>query len=162
MIVIKNSLVNFWKSFFDKMKLSKKSIFAFLCTQKIHHCAHKNYAWNHSILNLWNPVLPTPGSPKWSPFFLRISDQNTALYSYTGVSSSCTYNQFMSSNIDEIQLSGCSSKQTFFRKYDCSWFIQLRSTLVLEACGSVVVKALCYKPEGRGFDSQWGEFFKFT
>jgi hypothetical protein len=24
--------------------------------------------------------------------------------------------------------------------------------------GSVVVKALCYKPEGRGFDSQWGEF----
>jgi hypothetical protein len=25
-------------------------------------------------------------------------------------------------------------------------------------CGSVVVKALCYKPEGRGFDSRWGEF----
>jgi hypothetical protein len=23
---------------------------------------------------------------------------------------------------------------------------------------SVVVKALCYKPEGRGFDSRWGEF----
>jgi hypothetical protein len=27
------------------------------------------------------------------------------------------------------------------------------------ACGSVVVKALCYKPEGRGFDIRWGEFF---
>jgi hypothetical protein len=26
------------------------------------------------------------------------------------------------------------------------------------ACGSVVVKALCYKPEGRGFDTQWGDF----
>jgi hypothetical protein len=26
------------------------------------------------------------------------------------------------------------------------------------AHGSVVVKALCYKPEGRGFDSRWGEF----
>jgi hypothetical protein len=26
--------------------------------------------------------------------------------------------------------------------------------------GSVVVKALCYKPEGRGFDSRWGEFLK--
>jgi hypothetical protein len=25
-------------------------------------------------------------------------------------------------------------------------------------CGSVVVKALCYKPEGRGFDSRLGEF----
>jgi hypothetical protein len=25
------------------------------------------------------------------------------------------------------------------------------------AHGSVVVKALCYKPEGRGFDSRWGE-----
>jgi hypothetical protein len=24
--------------------------------------------------------------------------------------------------------------------------------------GSVVVKALCYKPEGRGFDTRWGEF----
>jgi hypothetical protein len=22
----------------------------------------------------------------------------------------------------------------------------------------VVVKALCYKPEGRGFDARWGEF----
>jgi hypothetical protein len=26
------------------------------------------------------------------------------------------------------------------------------------APGSVVVKALCYKPEGHGFDSRWGEF----
>jgi hypothetical protein len=26
------------------------------------------------------------------------------------------------------------------------------------ARGSVVVKALCYKPEGRGFNSWWGEF----
>jgi protein gp37 len=24
--------------------------------------------------------------------------------------------------------------------------------------GGVVVKALCYKPEGRGFDTWWGEF----
>jgi hypothetical protein len=24
--------------------------------------------------------------------------------------------------------------------------------------GSVVVKALCYEPEGRGFDTRWGEF----
>jgi hypothetical protein len=28
------------------------------------------------------------------------------------------------------------------------------------ARGSVVVKALCYKPEGRGFDTRWGDFFK--
>jgi hypothetical protein len=26
------------------------------------------------------------------------------------------------------------------------------------ACSSVVVKALCYKPEGRGFETWWGEF----
>jgi hypothetical protein len=26
------------------------------------------------------------------------------------------------------------------------------------ARGSVVVKALCFKPEGRGFDTLWGEF----
>jgi hypothetical protein len=25
--------------------------------------------------------------------------------------------------------------------------------------GSVVVKALCYKLEGRGFDTRWGDFF---
>jgi hypothetical protein len=30
------------------------------------------------------------------------------------------------------------------------------------ARSSVVVKALCYKPEGRGSDSRWGNFFKFT
>jgi hypothetical protein len=30
------------------------------------------------------------------------------------------------------------------------------------ARGSVVVKALCYKPEGRGFDNRLGDFFKFT
>jgi hypothetical protein len=24
---------------------------------------------------------------------------------------------------------------------------------------SSVVEALCYKPEGRGFESRWGEFF---
>jgi hypothetical protein len=24
---------------------------------------------------------------------------------------------------------------------------------------SVVVKALCYEPEGRGFETRWGEFF---
>jgi hypothetical protein len=28
----------------------------------------------------------------------------------------------------------------------------------LSACGSVVVKALCYKPEGRGIDTRWGDF----
>jgi hypothetical protein len=27
------------------------------------------------------------------------------------------------------------------------------------ARGSVVVKALCYKPEGRGFETRWGEWF---
>jgi hypothetical protein len=37
------------------------------------------------------------------------------------------------------------------------------STIVItEARGSVVVKELCYKPESCGFDTQWGEFFKFT
>jgi hypothetical protein len=30
------------------------------------------------------------------------------------------------------------------------------------AQGSVVVKALCNKPEVRGFDARWGEFFKFA
>jgi hypothetical protein len=25
--------------------------------------------------------------------------------------------------------------------------------------GSIVVKALCYKPEGRGFETRWGEWF---
>jgi hypothetical protein len=31
-------------------------------------------------------------------------------------------------------------------------------TVEHKACGSIVVKALCYKPEGRGFDTRWGEF----
>jgi hypothetical protein len=31
--------------------------------------------------------------------------------------------------------------------------------LVVGARGSVIVKALRYKPEGRGFDTRWSEFF---
>jgi hypothetical protein len=30
------------------------------------------------------------------------------------------------------------------------------------AQGSVVVKALCYKPEGCRFETRWGEFSQFT
>jgi hypothetical protein len=29
---------------------------------------------------------------------------------------------------------------------------------VVGACGSVVVEALCYKPEGRKFKTRWGEW----
>jgi hypothetical protein len=40
------------------------------------------------------------------------------------------------------------------------WKMSLKS-LTLEsvygACGSLVVKALGYKPEGHGFDTRWGE-----
>jgi hypothetical protein len=32
------------------------------------------------------------------------------------------------------------------------------SWINIGARGSVVVKALCYKPEGRGFETWWGEF----
>jgi hypothetical protein len=31
-----------------------------------------------------------------------------------------------------------------------------------EARGSVVIKALCYRPEGRGFDTRWGEFWNLN
>jgi hypothetical protein len=31
-------------------------------------------------------------------------------------------------------------------------------TAVCGARGSVMVKALCYKPEGRGFDTRWDGF----
>jgi hypothetical protein len=37
--------------------------------------------------------------------------------------------------------------------------------IILPAClrGSVVVKALCYKPEGHKFETRWGErFFYFN
>jgi hypothetical protein len=27
------------------------------------------------------------------------------------------------------------------------------------ARGSIVVRTLCYKPEGRGFETRWGEWF---
>jgi hypothetical protein len=40
-----------------------------------------------------------------------------------------------------------------------SWCVILCCYLQMYgARGSVVVKALCYKPEGRGFDTRWGEF----
>jgi hypothetical protein len=34
-----------------------------------------------------------------------------------------------------------------------NWFSEVLSCM--GACGGVVVKALCYKPAGRGFDSRW-------
>jgi hypothetical protein len=49
------------------------------------------------------------------------------------------------------------------------WILQLKNMQLsafmsssLGARGSVMVKALCYKPEDRGFDTRWGDFFKFT
>jgi hypothetical protein len=33
---------------------------------------------------------------------------------------------------------------------------------VVGACGTVVVKTLCYKPEGRGFETRWGEWIFFN
>jgi hypothetical protein len=41
--------------------------------------------------------------------------------------------------------------------------IKLNRLFVLTACGSLVVKALFYKPEGRGFETyEVNEFFQFT
>jgi hypothetical protein len=36
------------------------------------------------------------------------------------------------------------------------------SGFCIGARGSVVVEALCYKPEGHGFEIRWGELFQFT
>jgi cytochrome b subunit of formate dehydrogenase len=35
------------------------------------------------------------------------------------------------------------------------------ATLVCGVCGGVVVEALCYKPEGLGFDSRWCHWIFF-
>jgi hypothetical protein len=43
--------------------------------------------------------------------------------------------------------------------YSCNF---LKIFFLLEACGSVVVKALCYEPEGRGFDTWWGELVNLS
>jgi hypothetical protein len=47
-----------------------------------------------------------------------------------------------------------SISRVLWRHFDDFSFGRTR----VEAHGSVVVKALCYKPEGHGFDSRWGEF----
>jgi hypothetical protein len=60
-----------------------------------------------------------------------LSDQNTALHATA--SSSRTHSQFMSSNIEKMQISGSSSKQAFFRNDVCRWFIELEAVLVLPA-----------------------------
>jgi hypothetical protein len=43
--------------------------------------------------------------------------------------------------------------------YGCEmWYLILTDVLVhtLEECDNMLVEALCYKPEGRGFDSRCG------
>jgi hypothetical protein len=42
----------------------------------------------------------------------------------------------------------------------CKYFFVLQS--YQGARGNVVVKALCYKPEDRGFETQWGEWVFFS
>jgi hypothetical protein len=47
---------------------------------------------------------------------------------------------------------------TFLSKFrNCSQSVHTRLL-----SGSVVVQALCYKPEGRGFDTRWGEFLNLA
>jgi hypothetical protein len=46
---------------------------------------------------------------------------------------------------------------------DLMWhFIQTILSVWPGGCACVVVKALCYKLEGRGLDTRWGDFLKFT
>jgi hypothetical protein len=44
----------------------------------------------------------------------------------------------------------------------CAFLNMERTVIVSGSRGSVVVKALCYKPEGREFDTRCSDFFKFT
>jgi hypothetical protein len=37
-------------------------------------------------------------------------------------------------------------------------FCVVQQLLKVGVSGSLVVKALCYKPEGRGFETRWGDF----
>jgi hypothetical protein len=51
---------------------------------------------------------------------------------------------------------------TIFHLVSCHhnhFHICVHSCLQTGARGSVVVKALCYKPEGRGFETRWDEWF---
>jgi hypothetical protein len=57
-----------------------------------------------------------------------LSDQNAALYT--------THNQFMSSNIEKMKVSGSSSKEAFFRNDNFRWFIELETVLVLPAASA--------------------------
>jgi hypothetical protein len=63
-----------------------------------------------------------------------------------------TYEKFSDTVQMTIQFS-TKLKQT---KPDTEHFICIKYN---EAHGSIVVKALCYKPEGRGFETRRGEFF---
>jgi hypothetical protein len=45
--------------------------------------------------------------------------------------------------------------------FDCIEYFRFRMILEEEAHSSVVVKALCYKPEGRGFETRLSEFLNF-
>jgi hypothetical protein len=46
------------------------------------------------------------------------------------------------------------SRQHAIRRHSKPWIQYIKGVR-----GSVVVKALCYKPEGRGFETRWGEWF---
>jgi hypothetical protein len=62
------------------------------------------------------------------------------------VKANCLINSITCS---ERRLIGCAG----------SFWVHFSNILtIFVAHGSVVVKALCYKPDGRGFDTRWGDF----
>jgi hypothetical protein len=55
-------------------------------------------------------------------------------------------------------LTVASVAQIHLATYSAFSFCYILYSLLLGAWSSVVVKVLCYKPEGRGFETRWGEW----
>jgi hypothetical protein len=67
--------------------------------------------------------------------------------------------EFWNSRI-ELQVTYCLSIHISTSVRNFGWILQsVVFAIVPLYCGRVVVKALCYKPEGRGFETRGGEFF---
>jgi hypothetical protein len=79
------------------------------------------------------------------------------------------YINYLTSNFQLVQSSKLAYQKFRFSVEGASKDIQSGvskylslSSIFYSMCGSVVVKAVCYKPEGLGFDNRWGVFFKFA
>jgi hypothetical protein len=154
-----------------------------LLTCTFHEAAH--YALLHTFSKVWifcrelSPTFPCTRDPQWNNLDYSSQSVVFALFNcfhrcicwHSNVKFwyliKYVYHSFNTSSVScsVLSRSHLKTKKTESSLGDVVFSIGIANFTIYKcnrffigARGSVVVEALCYKPEGRGIDTRWGEF----